>query len=196
MKRILLIEDEKDLERLMSSETDVESDHLDGFDRGFGDEVGHGQKPDIIILDVMMPWIKGIDVCKLLMKNKKTAQIPVVVLSKNDEENKWNIGKANNNDDKMLTIGLISINTTRHLVYVENRKITLTSTEYKLLVYLAGRLGRVQSRDILLENVWGYCYPDESRTVDTHIKRLRNKLGEVGKHIKTIRNFGYMMEVD
>ena len=95
---------------------------------------------------------------------------------------------------KFIRVGAISIDTERHVVDVENRGVILTSTEFKLLQSLAERLGRVQSRDRLLKDVWGMSHIGDTRTVDTHITRLRGKLGEAGEMIKTIRGFGYKME--
>jgi two-component system phosphate regulon response regulator PhoB len=93
-----------------------------------------------------------------------------------------------------ISIGELVIDTERHLVRVSGEEVLLTSTEYKLLMHLAERLGRVQSREILLQNVWGYNYFGDTRTVDTHLTRLRTKLGAAGEMIKTVRGFGYKME--
>jgi two-component system phosphate regulon response regulator PhoB len=93
-----------------------------------------------------------------------------------------------------ISIGAITIDTERHLVNVAGEEVVLTTTEFKLLLNLAERLGRVQSRDLLLQNVWGYNYVGDTRTVDTHVTRLRTKLGEAGEMIKTVRGFGYKME--
>lgn len=93
-----------------------------------------------------------------------------------------------------MRIGPIAIDPDRHTVAVAGEEIVLTTTEFKLLLNLAERLGRVQSRDLLLKNVWGYNYVGDTRTVDTHITRLRTKLGPAGDLIKTVRGFGYKME--
>jgi two-component system, OmpR family, phosphate regulon response regulator PhoB len=96
--------------------------------------------------------------------------------------------------EKILRIGPVSINTGTHVVTSFGEKVTLTTTEYKLLLNLAERTGRVQNRDLLLKNVWGYNYIGDTRTVDTHVTRLRTKLGDAGNLIKTVRGFGYKME--
>jgi two-component system phosphate regulon response regulator PhoB len=98
--------------------------------------------------------------------------------------------------NRIISIGRLTIDTARHLVTAENQELILTTTEYKLLLNLAERPGRVQSRDVLLKNVWGYNYIGDTRTVDTHITRLRTKLGKAGELIKTIRGFGYKMEAE
>jgi two-component system phosphate regulon response regulator PhoB len=95
---------------------------------------------------------------------------------------------------KMLTIGGITIDTERHHVLSAGVEVDLTSTEYKLLHYLAERPGRVLSRELLLQNVWGYNNMGDTRTVDTHITRLRGKLGGPGDLIRTVRGFGYKIE--
>jgi len=94
----------------------------------------------------------------------------------------------------MLTLGGITIDTERHRVISSSEEIDLTSTEFKLLQYLAERRGRVISRDQLLQDVWSYHEVGDTRTVDTHITRLRSKLGAPGEQIKTVRGFGYKIE--
>jgi len=95
---------------------------------------------------------------------------------------------------RALTVGTVTIDTDRHLVSVDGRPVAFTLTEFKLLQLLAGRPGRVQSRDVLMRDVWGYDHIEDTRTVDTHMTRLRNKLGEAGEMIKTVRGFGYKLE--
>jgi two-component system phosphate regulon response regulator PhoB len=97
-------------------------------------------------------------------------------------------------EQTLLTIGAININTERHQVISAGAEVELTSTEFKLLAYMAERRGRVISRDQLLQNVWSYNDVGDTRTVDTHITRLRSKLGPPGELIKTVRGFGYKME--
>jgi two-component system phosphate regulon response regulator PhoB len=96
--------------------------------------------------------------------------------------------------EKIIRIGPVSIDTGTHVVMSSGEKVILTTTEYKLLLNLAERAGRVQNRDLLLKNVWGYNYIGDTRTVDTHVTRLRTKLGDAGNLIKTVRGFGYKME--
>ena len=98
--------------------------------------------------------------------------------------------------NRTLKIGDISIDNERHIVAVKGENVILTTTEFKLLNNLASRVGRVQSRDRLLKDVWGMSHIGDTRTVDTHITRLRTKLGEAGEMIKTVRGFGYKMERD
>jgi two-component system phosphate regulon response regulator PhoB len=179
--------------------------------------------PDLILLDLMLPGMMGSEICKHLKKSEKTASIPVVMLTAKGEEIDRVVGFEVGADDyvvkpfstrelllriravirrstseqpagKIITIGQLRIDTERHQVVCGDEEVLLTTTEYKLLLNLAERLGRVQSRDLLLKNVWGYNYIGDTRTVDTHVTRLRNKLGSAGDMIKTVRGFGYKME--
>lgn len=224
MKTVLVIEDERDLVELISFNLEKEGYRvMTALDGTTGLETARSHAPDLIILDLMLPGLTGIEICKILKKNEKMARIPVIMLTAKGEEIDRVVGFEVGADDymvkpfsnrelmlrikavlrraeptsspeKVLRIGPIVIDPARHLVTVEGEEIVLTTTEFKLLVNLAERLGRVQSRDVLLKNVWGYNYIGDTRTVDTHITRLRTKLGEAGDLIKTIRGFGYKME--
>ena len=98
-------------------------------------------------------------------------------------------------ESTIINVGCISIDTERHLVTVDGKEVSFTTTEFKLLYTLVMRFGRVQSRDVLLRDVWGYNFVEDTRTVDTHVTRLRTKMGEAGDMIKTVRGFGYKLEV-
>lgn len=224
MKTILVIEDERDLLDLVAFNLEREGYRvltaLDGKD---GLETARTRSPDLIILDLMLPGIMGTDICRILKNSDKTANIPIIMLTAKGEEIDRVVGFEVGADDyvvkpfsnrelmlrirailrrsepdvkeeKILRIGQITIDTGRHIVTSEGEDVVLTTTEYKLLLNLAERLGRVQNRDLLLKNVWGYNYIGDTRTVDTHITRLRTKLGRAGDMIKTVRGFGYKME--
>lgn len=194
---------------------------LDGIS---GLETAKNISPDLILLDLMLPGMQGTEVCKLLKTNDKTAAIPVIMLTAKGEEIDRVVGFEVGAEDfvtkpfstrelllrikavlrrvtppagaigKTITVGPVTIDTDRHKVFVSNEEIILTTTEFKLLQNLAERLGRVQSRDLLLKNVWGLSHMGDTRTVDTHVTRLRTKLGSAGDLIKTVRGFGYKME--
>ncbi|MGA7829155.1 MAG: response regulator transcription factor [Geobacteraceae bacterium] len=224
MKTILIIEDERDLLDLVAFNLEREGYRvltaLDGKD---GLETAQTRHPDLIILDLMLPGIMGTDICRILKNSEKTASIPIIMLTAKGEEIDRVVGFEVGADDyvvkpfsnrelmlrirailrrsepdileeKILRIGSITIDTGRHIVTSAGEEVVLTTTEYKLLLNLAERLGRVQNRDLLLKNVWGYNYIGDTRTVDTHITRLRTKLGTAGDMIKTVRGFGYKME--
>ena len=224
MKTILIIEDERDLADLVAFNLEKEGYRtLTALDGANGLELARSQPPDLILLDLMLPGMMGMEVCKILKKSKKTAHIPVIMLTARGEEIDRVVGFEVGADDyvvkpfstrelllrvkavlrrslpdkpegKVINVGPVTIDTERHMVAVEGDDVTLTTTEFKLLLNLAERLGRVQSRDLLLKNVWGYNYVGDTRTVDTHITRLRTKLGPAGELIKTVRGFGYKME--
>jgi len=224
MKTVLIIEDEKDLAELLSFNleregyrTVIAQDGLDGL------EAANRLLPDLILLDLMLPGMLGTEVCKTLKKSDKTARIPVVMLTAKGEEIDKVVGfevgvedyvvKPFSNRELMLRIravlrrsattaptspviqvGCVTIDTERHLVSINGEEVSFTTTEFKLLYTLVKRLGRVQSRDVLLRDVWGYNFVEDTRTVDTHVTRLRTKMGEAGEMIKTVRGFGYKME--
>ena len=223
MKTILIIEDEHDLAELVAFNLEKDGYRaLVAYDGTAGLESARRHRPDLILLDLMLPGIMGTELCKLLKGNEKTAAIPVIMLTAKGEEIDRVVGFEVGADDyivkpfssrelllrikavlrrsihqeseKLLRIGPLTIDTVRHLVTVGSEAIVLTTTEFKLLINLAERTGRVQSRDLLLKNVWGYNYVGDTRTVDTHITRLRTKLGEAGELIKTVRGFGYKLE--
>lgn len=224
MQKILIIEDEKDLADLLAFNLRQERFHATvALDGASGLEQALADPPDLVILDLMLPGMMGTEVCKTLKKEEKTASVPVIMLTAKGEEIDRVVGFEVGADDYMvkpfstrelllrikavlrrtapaqqltpqLVIGPIEIDTDRHTVQVNGEEIILTTTEFKLLLSLAERLGRLQHRDTLLKNVWGYTYTGDTRTVDTHITRLRTKLGPAGDMIKTVRGFGYKME--
>ncbi|WP_026842287.1 response regulator [Citrifermentans bremense] len=225
METILIIEDERDLAELLAFnleregyKTLIAADGIEGLANA------SDCHPDLIILDLMLPGMLGTEVCKNLKKSQRTAGIPVIMLTAKGEEIDKVVGFEVGADDyvvkpfssrelnlrvkavlrrsntetvssTMIELGPITIDTDRHQVMVNGEEIFFTSTEFKLLHTLAQRLGRVQSRDVLLRDVWGYNFVDDSRTVDTHITRLRTKMGAAGDLIKTVRGFGYKLEL-
>lgn len=225
MKRILIIEDEKDLAELLAFNLEKEGfEARCAFDGISGLAAARSECPDLVVLDLMLPGMLGTEVCKALRKEPATARTPVLmVTAKSDEIDRvvgFEVGAddyivkpfsmreltlrikailrrseaAPAADSPMVTLGEISIDTERHRVSSSATNIELTSTEFKLLRYLAERRGRVISRDQLLQDVWSYHEVGDTRTVDTHITRLRNKLGAPGDQIKTVRGFGYKIE--
>jgi len=226
MQTVLVVEDEKDLAELIAFHLEKEGFRpLLACDGTSGLSEARSARPDLILLDLMLPGMMGTEVCRLLKGSEATAGIPVIMLTAKGEEIDRVVGFEMGADDYVvkpfstrelmlrvravlrrkegqapkgatlpLSIGTLAIDTERHLVTVSGEEVLLTSTEYKLLMNLAERLGRVQSREILLQNVWGYNYFGDTRTVDTHLTRLRTKLGAAGEMIKTVRGFGYKME--
>ena len=177
--------------------------------------------PDLIILDIMMPELTGIQICRILRADPKLAKIPIIFLTAKSEPQDRIEGFESGADDYLakpfspkelvlriesilrratgglqapttkLQVGGILLDSETHRVTVHGELIELTATEFKLLRLLMERPGRVQTREHLLLNVWNYSTEIETRTVDTHIRRLREKLGEEANWIETIRGVGY-----
>ena len=177
--------------------------------------------PDLVLLDLMLPDGSGADVCRTLKADARTRHVPVIMVTAKGEELDRVVGFEIGADDyvvkpfsvrelvlrvrailrrtegaedgasDMIHFGVLRIDRTAHRVFVEESEVTLTALEFRLLATLIERKNRVQSRDTLLEDVWGLRLQVETRTVDTHIKRLREKLGSAGAYIHTVRGVGY-----
>jgi two-component system phosphate regulon response regulator PhoB len=225
MKTVLIIEDEKDLADLVAFNLEKEGFRpLIASDGVMGLEKARADSPDLILLDLMLPGMPGTELCKALKSSDKTSRIPVIMLTARGEEIDRVVGFEVGADDyvlkpfstrelllrvkavlrraapegakgRIVNIGAVSIDTDRHTVNVAGRLTELSAIEFKLLLTLAERQGRVQSRDQLLRDVWGYNYSGDTRTVDTHLTRLRSKLGAAGDMIRTVRGFGYKLEL-
>jgi two-component system phosphate regulon response regulator PhoB len=178
------------------------------------------ESPSLIVLDLMLPKMPGLEICRVLKSDPATRHIPVIMLTAKAEEVDKIVGLELGADDyvtkpfsprelilrinrslrrgkekvvgvEKLTIGELVLDHTRHEVLVKGRPVDLTATEFRLLALLMERRGRVQGRDSLLNDVWGYESVIDTRTVDTHVRRLREKLGALANYIETIRGVGY-----
>jgi len=175
----------------------------------------------LILLDLMLPDGSGLDLCREIKSDKEKLSTPIIILTAKDDEVDKVVGFELGADDYVTKpfsvrelilrikavlkrgerkqenlevqrqFGELIIDVDSHEVFVNNESVTLTALEFKLLRQLVDRRGRVQSRDQLLSDVWGYSADVTTRTVDTHIKRLREKLGSMGKYVQTIRGVGY-----
>ncbi len=223
--RILIIEDESDLAELIAFQLRSEGYQAEIAGNGrLGLERALASPPDLIVLDLMLPEMLGSEVCRHLRKESKTATTPVLMLTAKGEEIDRVVGFEVGADDYvvkpfslrelllrikallrrsqpltesggLLQFGPLCIDPQRHEVRIDNEIVVLTAIEYRLLTTLAERRGRLQSRDQLLTDVWGYNYIGDTRTVDTHVTRLRSKLGAAGELIRTVRGFGYKLEI-
>jgi two-component system phosphate regulon response regulator PhoB len=227
MKRVLIIEDEKDLAELLAFNLEKEGYTATCVHDGkLGLEQATAELPDLILLDLMLPGMLGTEVCKALRKEQRTAHIPIIMITAKGDEIDRVVGFEVGTDDyivkpfsmrevalrvkavmrrfeheteipvpALFSIGDIVIDKQRHTVISAGNEVDLTSTEFKLLLYLAEKKEHVHSREKLLQNVWSYNNVGDTRTVDTHVTRLRSKLGTPGDIIKTVRGFGYKIEV-
>ena len=219
-RNILIIEDESDVAGLLEMAL-----RKAGFkastagDGASGLQKARDNRPDFIILDLMLPKMSGLEVCRILKGDGATAHIPILMLTAKAEEIDRIVGLEFGADDyvtkpfsprevmlrirailrrgekpvETLKAGSIAIDPARHQVRVSGKRVHLTSLEFKLLRTLIQRRGRVQDRDKLLNDVWGYESVIDTRTVDTHVRRLREKLGKAGDVIETVRGFGYRL---
>jgi two-component system phosphate regulon response regulator PhoB len=216
---ILVIEDEEDVADLVRYHLRKAKYRVvisaDGAD---GAKLAVSEKPDAIVLDVMLPKLNGFEVTKRLRSDARTAGIPILILSaKGETENRIKglefgaddyLPKPFSPKELLLRIqallrrkgaptpesvdtGPFSLDRTSLKVTLDGQRVDLTSTEFKLLSLLIGKAGSIQSREDLLQEVWGYRNTVDTRTVDTHMRRLREKLGDHASCIETIRGEGY-----
>ncbi len=224
--KILVVDDEPDaLEVLGFKLKEAGYTPIFATDGARAIAVARDERPALIVLDLMLPEIDGLEVCKILRRDPATAMIPVIMLTARAAEMDRVLGLELGADDYVtkpfsprelvlrikkllarakaadepvahLRIGELEIDVSRHQVLLAGSPVTLTATEFKLLEMLARRRGRVQTRERLLQDVWGYENPIDSRTVDTHMRRLREKIGDTARFLETIRGVGYRFTAD
>jgi two-component system phosphate regulon response regulator PhoB len=220
--RILVVDDEPDITALVAYHMAKAGFRVSTAGNGTDAlKAAREERPDIVILDLMLPGISGYDILAELRKQEETREVGVILLTAKREEPDRIRGLSLGADDYLtkpfspqelslrvsgllrrlgspavsagstLSAGPLVIDRSAHRATVHGQELSLTATEYKLLLTLLERRGRVQSRPQLLEIVWE-AQPDiQTRTVDMHVQRLRSKLGDVGKLIETVRGFGY-----
>jgi len=219
-KHILIVEDEKDLLTTLEYNFKKEGYKTTGVTSGKeAIEAVHNKKPDLLILDLMLPDISGLDVCKEIRNKSNNEDIFILMLTAKGEEVDRIVGFELGADDYLVkpfslrelslrvssllkrsrphlsnekvSIGELEIDIAAHRILLNNKEISLTKKEFELIMHLVQRNGRVQTREHLLSQIWGYTSDVTTRTVDTHIKRLRSKLDSFGKNIETVRSVGY-----
>lgn len=217
---IFCVEDDKGIRELVVYTLNNTNFSAAGFERGSDlFSALHTQKPELILLDIMLPDEDGISVLKRLRAGISTKKIPVIMLTAKGTEYDKVIGLDSgaddyitkpfgmmellsriravlrrtdgNNETTELVCGIVKIDVKAHTVTSNGLQVDLTLKEFELLHILMKNAGQVLSRDMLLENIWGYEYYGETRTVDVHIRTLRTKLGEGGDMIETVRGVGY-----
>jgi len=224
-KIVAIIDDEPDIVELVSLHLKKAGFKVKGFfDAKSFYQFLHKEIPDLIILDLMLPDIDGIEICKYLKMNERYSLIPIIMLTaRGDESDKvlglelgaddyvikpfsprelvarvkavLRRGKLSHQEKKIIKIdNILKIDLQKYEVYVNEKKVNLTTTEFKILEILSKKRGWVFSRDQLLDYLWGDDKIVIDRTIDVHIKHLRDKLGPAGKFIKNIRGIGYKLE--
>lgn len=224
--KILVVDDEPDALEILGFKL-KEAGFLPVFakDGARALAVARDERPALIVLDLMLPGVDGLEVCKILRRDAATTHIPILMLTARAAEFDRVLGLELGADDyvtkpfsprelvlrikKLLgrakaadepatqfRLGEIEIDVPRHSVRVGGAAVELTATEFKLLEILARRRGRVQTRERLLQDVWGYDNPIDSRTVDTHMRRLREKIGDTARYLETIRGVGYRFRAE
>ena len=222
--RVLIVEDDRDI-------ADLVARYLGKA--GFGTEViASGREalasiaahpPDLLVLDLMLPQVDGLEICRAVRTNAKTNAIPIIMLTARAEESDRIVGLELGADDYIakpfspnelvararallrraqratlarvapISYGSIVVDPETHTVSSGDRAISLTAKEFLLLEYLLSHRGRVLSRDVLLTDVWGYRYTGGTRTVDVHVRRLREKLPLLAEALVTVKQFGYKL---
>ncbi len=220
-QKILVVDDEPDAVELIAFNLKAAGyDVVTADDGAVALKKARAVLPDLIILDLMLPEVDGLEVCKILRRDPQTSAIPILMLTAKVAEIDRVLGLELGADDyvtkpfsprelvlraKRLLRGAqpaeavrdhivwkeLTVDVPKHLVTVKGKPVDLTVTEFKLLTVLVQRRGRVQSRDQLLRDVWDYENVMDTRTVDTHMRRLREKIGPAAKYLDTVRGVGY-----
>ncbi len=225
--KILVVDDEPNIVELITFNLEKEGYQIvKAYDGKSGLTKAIDEKPNLIVLDVMLPEINGFEVCRLLQRDEKTQLIPIIMLTAKAEEIDKVLGLELGADDYMtkpfsprelvarvkarlrrtsqkssenraiqdvLAIGNLEINTEKFSVLLDGQKLDFTPKEFELLKLLASNPGKVFTREFLLENIWGYDFMGDTRTVDVHIRHIRRKIEpeETPKYIETVRGVGY-----
>jgi two-component system alkaline phosphatase synthesis response regulator PhoP len=223
--RILIVEDDPDIAHLVARYLDKAGftvEHAAG-----GREALHAiasRRPDLVILDLMLPQLDGLEVCRQIRNDPATAALPIIMLTARAEESERIVGLELGADDYLakpfspgelvarvrallrrahrraagparaaFSYGPLQVDSETHTVTVDGRVVALTAKEFLLLEYLLQHRGRVLSRDVLLTDVWGYRYTGGTRTVDVHVRRLREKVPFLAEALVTVKQFGYKL---
>jgi two-component system, OmpR family, phosphate regulon response regulator PhoB len=220
---ILIVEDDSDIQRLLAYHLRAAGHEVLTSEEGYEAlSMAKQRLPELILLDLMIPGLDGFEVCKELKRNPETRNIPVIMLTARGEEVDRIVGLELGADDYvvkpfsprelLLRVRAIlrrsagepmaesvwqneglRVDFEAHKATANGEEITLTATEFKLLTELIRNRGKVQTRDQLLDKVWGYHFEGYARTVDTHVRRLRQKLAGYSDRVETVRGVGYRL---
>ena len=220
--RLLVVEDDADIAMLLAHSLSRAGFTVETLSSG-AEVLAEARRhtPDLILLDLMLPGLDGIEVCRALRADPTTAALPVIMLTARAEESDRIVGLELGADDYItkpfspnevvarvrallrraqrpdargqLRHGPLVMDVERHTVTADGHAVHLTAKEFLLLQYLLEHQGRVLSRDLLLSDVWGYAYTGGTRTVDVHVRRLREKLPLLADSLQTVKQFGYKL---
>jgi len=226
MSRILVVEDDADIASLIvhylapaGHDSEIVANGSDAL------AVARRRPPDLVILDRMLPGLDGLEICRALRADAELAAVPILMLTARAEEIDRIAGfetgaddyvtkpfspkelvarigallrrvRRGPSDERVLRYGPLVVDVERHVVTDGDREVRLTAKEYLLLRYFLEHRGRVLSRDLLLSDVWSYQYTGGTRTVDVHVRRLREKLPVLVQAVETIKQFGYKLKAD
>jgi len=222
MTRVLVVEDDRDIAELVERYLQKAGFSIELLSSGRDALKAIADRtPDLLILDLMLPHVDGLEICRSVRSDPQTAAIPIIMLTARAEESERIVGLEIGADDYVakpfspnelvarvrallrrtqrppetrdISYGPIHVDTERHVVSSAGAAVALTAKEFLLLQYLLRHRGRVLSRDVLLTDVWGYKYTGGTRTVDVHVRRLREKLPSLGDAIVTVKQFGYKL---
>lgn len=223
MANIFIVEDDSNIREIEMFALKNSGYMVEGFEnaKDFFKRISE-KKPDLVLLDIMLPDVDGMEILARLKNVPETKRIPIImVTAKTTEIDKVKgldtgaddyvtkpfgvmelisrvkalLRRTNDmNEDKILTLGEIKMDLDKRSVWVDDKTVELTYKEFELLRLLMQNAGIVLHRDVIMERIWGADFEGESRTLDMHIKTLRQKLGGAGAHIKTVRNVGYQVE--
>ena len=222
MANIYIVEDESYILEVESIALKSSGHSISGFENGsdFLKAVAK-QRPDLVILDIMLPDMDGFDLLRNLRNNPATKKLPIIMVTAKTSEIdlvrglesgaddyikkpfsvielitrvKALLRRTESSEDKVLIVDNIILDDVRHLVTVDGKQVPMTFKEFELLKYLMRNPNIVLSREKIMSHVWEMDFEGESRTVDMHIKFIRKKLGDAGKHIRTVRNVGYVID--
>lgn len=220
-QKILVVDDELDVTELLEFNLKAAGYDVQSAEDGpTALKKARDTQPDLIVLDVMLPEMQGTDVCKELRRDPVTSAIPIIMLTAKAAEidrvlglelgaddyvtkpfsprelvlrirGLLRRGQATDQPQEVMKVGDLIVDIPKHQVTVKGKAVDLTATEFKLITTLVQRKGRVQSREQLLQDVWEYDSLIDTRTVDTHMRRLREKLGPAARYLDTVRGVGY-----
>ncbi len=224
-KKILVVEDERDILQLVKLYFEKEGYRVSTAGTGpDGLKAVRSEHPDLLVLDLMLPDMDGLEVCKRLRADQQTATLPIIMLTAKAEESDTIIGLELGADDYVTkpfspkalvarvkallrrverskeeapsrsTYGALALDRDRHEVTANGKDVTLTAKEFGLLEYLLQHPGRVLTRDVLLNAVWGYEYYGTTRTIDVHVRRLKQKIPLLNDAIVSIKSLGYKLK--